>query len=207
MISKEEILLRELIIIIEDVQFSKSQGDHLSKLLIEFAIEERDNENSSYGSAVVHSAIRTGASMLRPDQVGLLIPLLQRGSVIDTTIVTLKMIGRIFEATPPCRPNQHKKIADMVLMFAYRYTPSFSDDAVYSELAICAAAAMASDRLIYVIRVITRNSDYPKWFKNDVLRDLQRLYSVWCDKKPDVDNGILKSLADSIEYLRKNRFN
>lgn len=200
LISKEEILLREFILAAEDMQFP----EHFAKLLIDFAIKEKDNENSSYGSAVVHSAIRTGASMLRLDKVDLLIPLLQRGSVINTTIITLKMIGRIFEATPPCKLNQHEKIADIVLMFVYGYTPRFTDDAVYSELAIRAVAAMASDRLIYAIRLITTDVDFPKWFKNDVLRDLQRLYSVWCDKKPDVDDGTLKPLVDSIMELKKS---
>jgi hypothetical protein len=61
---------------------------------------------------------------------------------------------------------------------------------------------MASDRLIYTIRLITQDVNYPKWFKNDVLRDLQRLYSVWCDKKPDFNDGTLKPLVDSIEELK-----
>lgn len=208
MISKKEILLRELITEIEDVQFSKDQGYRLSKFLIDFAIEERDNQNSPYGRAIIYSAIRTGASMFRRDQVDLLIPLLGKGSVIDTTIVTLKMIGRIFEAQPPDGCNQYDNVSQKIVGSIKEHMYGLSArDAAHIQLAIFALAAIASNDVSKVIQTVLNHNNRQKWFNNHILRSLQELSVTWPEMHSPLHPEILVPLDTAIKELKEKRFN
>lgn len=193
---------------IEDVQFSQCQSDCISKLLIDFAIEERDNDNSSYGSAIVYSAIRTGASMLHRDQAHLLIPLLNKDCVVDTTLVTLKMIGRIFEAQPPYgynyRDNMSKKIIESIEGCMYRLSIR---DAAHIQLAIFALAAIGSDETLEVVQMVLEHDNCQKWLNNDILHRLQELHVHWSDMDPLPCDEIFTPLDMAISKLKEKRFN
>ena len=107
--------LRQLILMAEDFSCTPNTSALLAPCLLDIAIKYRDSQDLQ-GSSVVYSAIRTGASMLQPGSQGWksaenrLLILLQPGHPIDTVLVTLKMIGRIFEAQPPEELNQHTNL-------------------------------------------------------------------------------------------------
>ncbi len=88
--------LLELMVIVEDCQFTEEQSKVLSPRLLGLALEFRDSGDARDAPAV-WAAIRTGASMLFPKQIERLLPLLQQGSAIDTSMTALKMVGRIVE--------------------------------------------------------------------------------------------------------------
>ncbi|MCK4786601.1 MAG: hypothetical protein KAV87_22770, partial [Desulfobacteraceae bacterium] len=93
-------LLREMIFIAEDANFTIEESKQLSPWLLNFAERHRDSSDPQ-NEPTVWSAIRTGASMLRPHAADCLRPLLEPGHSIETSLVTVKMLGRIFEAQPP----------------------------------------------------------------------------------------------------------
>src|SRR5690606_23509867 len=105
--------LRRLIAIAEDMQFSVEQSLQLSPRLLEIALRFR-NSTALDDRPLVTAAIRTGASMFRPAQVEQLIPLLTPGFAVDTTLVTVKMIGRIFEAQPPGTLDEYSNLSDQL---------------------------------------------------------------------------------------------
>ena len=98
--------LREMILTAEDTGFAPDQSGRLAPWLLSFAERHRDSSDPQ-DEAAVWSAIRTGASMLTQDAADRLRPLLQPGHSIETSLVAVKMLGRIFEAQPPADVDQH----------------------------------------------------------------------------------------------------
>lgn len=181
----DKTLLREFITLAEDMQFSTEQSARLAPLLLGFAETARRKTDRVYDSAIVNSAIRTGASMLCPNRAHLLLPFLGQGYYVDTTNVALKMLGRIFEAQPPEWPDQHTDIAERIWaetekqMWRYRMLPPIRDahcDA-HVQLAIYALAAMASEKVLGIVRIVRQAGI--SWFVEQALLDLSRLRDHW----------------------------
>jgi hypothetical protein len=176
--------VRELVFLAEDTDFTPDQSELLAPRLIEIAFQHRDS-NDPQDKPAVWSAIRTGASMLPPDDVHKLRPLLKPGHAIDTTLVTVKMLGRIFEAQPPMATDQHPEIAGDVRQIAEAllnpYVIESSQSAAKAQLAIYALVAIASSDSPQIIA--TARSLGQPWFILQMVRDLRELREYW-DKLP-----------------------
>lgn len=164
----------------EDTSFTAQQAEVLAPRLLEIAIQLRDSKDPE-DKLVVWSAIRTGASMLRPNQADKLRPLLEPGHPIETSLVTVKMLGRIFEAQPPSTVDEHTALAEQIHQIANTllnpYAVASSQSAATAQLAVYALAAMASTRLRQAIEAIRQLKQ--GWFSKQVARELRELREVW----------------------------
>ncbi len=187
--------LSELTLAAEDFDFTSEQSALLAPRLLGLAIEHRDS-NDPQDAPVVFSAIRTGASMLRPNEAGRLFELLEPNHPIDTSIGALKMVGRIFEAQPPEALDQHTDLAGKVRGIAElllnRYAIASSQSAAMAQLAVYALAAMASSEVLNTIRVVRELG--VSWFTHQTARELCELRNSWGTRSVPVTPAVLDLL-------------
>lgn len=189
----------------EDTNFTVEEDSQLSSWLLEFAEKHKTALRSNgYDETqnVVRSAIRTGASMLFPKDARNLYPLLQPGQ--STSIVAMKMLGRIFEAQPPTSTDQYRDLADDVLQMLNQHvidtqSPSEIEDYTimsYTILASYAIVAMGSD---FTERIIEILQGYESWTTRRLVRYLDELQNVW--KKASVSEELLVFLEGVIDAM------
>lgn len=187
--SNEPVRLRELILLAEDTAFTPEQSGDLSPRLLDIAMRLRDG-NDPLDTPVVWSAIRTGASMLRPQEADRLLPLLEQGHPVETSRVALKMLGRIFEAQPPKAADQYTRLADAVCEIAdpllnhYTITSSRSA-AIMVQLSVYALAAMASNDTLRITGTIRELG--VSWFTQQTSHDLRELQKHWSGRPLTVE--------------------
>lgn len=180
----ESDLLRGLIVMVEDFDFTPEQSAWLAPRLLDFATLGRDSNDAADEPAVL-SAIRTGASMLDSHKAGYLRELLEPGHPIDTSIVALKMLGRIFEAQPPTWKGQHANLASDVQEIAKSALnrKAVSADvrtAARAQLAVLALASMASEEAPRMADVVREMG--VSWFTEQTARELRGLRRVWATR-------------------------
>jgi hypothetical protein len=194
--------LREMIFIAEDIDFTVAQSEQLAPRLLSFAEKYRDS-NDPQDEPAVWSAIRTGASMLRPNAAERLLPLLEPGHSIDTSLVTVKMVGRIFEAQPTAKVDEYKELANEICQIArFLLNPhaiTASPSAAKAQLAIYALAAMASSKIHGVIKDVQRLN--MTWFTKQTLRELRELANIWANRPVPVADRPQKLLDRVIQTL------
>ncbi len=192
--------LRKMILLAEDTSFTVNDSSRLAPWFLNFAKRYRDSTDP-HDEAVVLAAIRTGASMLAPDDADSLHPLLQPGHSVETSLVTVKMLGRIFEAQPPMDVDRHADLAEEVAQIAEsllnRYAITVSQSAAMAHLAIYALAAMASSETCRVVS-IARDLG-AAWFVRRLRRKLCELREVWANRTavvPDAPRALLNRAID-----------
>ncbi len=194
--------LRDLIILAEDTGFTPQQSARLAPRLLELAMRHRDS-NDPQDKPVVWSAIRTGASMLRLNEAGCLRPLLDPGHSIETSLVTVKMLGRIFEAQPPGNVDQYPELAAEVCQIAKsllnRYAIASSQSAAMAQLAIYALAAMASSSILRITQFVRDLQQ--SWFTDQVGHELRELRKYWDCRIAIVATGPRELLVRAIREL------
>jgi len=194
--------LREMILIAEDTGFTVSQSEQLARWLLSFAERHRDSSDPQ-DEVAVWSAIRTGASMLTPDDTDGLRPLLEPGHSIETSLVMVKMLGRIFEAQPPAEVDEHQELAGEVCQIAEnllnRYAITISKSAAMAQLSIYALAAMASSKAQQIVETVQQLG--VTWFTQQTLRELSGLRSIWSSRPVPVADRPQKLLDRAIQIL------
>ena len=197
--------LREMIMIAEDTSFTPKQSKQLAPWFINFANKYCDS-NDPQNEAPVLSAIRTGASMLRPHKANLLIPLLEPGHSIETSLVTIKMIGRIFEAQPPTEIDKYKDLVDKVYPAAdivrNPFSITISKSAALAQLAIYALSAMASSKTLEITKFVKQSGI--TWFIQQTLYDLRELKIIWLNHNVSIASQSYKLLGKIIKTLEGN---
>ena len=199
--------IREIIFLAEDTDFTVAQSKLVAPWLISFAQICRDSKNIENQDAVL-SAIRTGASMLNRDHIYSLYRLLEPGHPVETTLVTIKMIGRIFEAQPPSGIDEYQELSniiyDIAKLLLNSYAITSSKIAAMAQLSIYAIAAMASSRTqqaVYAVGRINAN-----WFSTQVLRKLYKLRNIWITSSDyTVDKEQQEMINKAIKYLESIR--
>jgi regulator of RNase E activity RraB len=193
---------------IEDTDFSVEQSEVISPWLIGFALKNRDNHDSEDESTMffsVSSAIRTGASMLYSDQVELLFPLLETGHPIDTSLVTVKMISRIFEAQPPSVLGEHKIVAEKMCEIADEILNGSSTklshvDVALIQLCITSLIGMGSKK---VYQVLEQFENKEKWMKSYILHNIKDLEKVWQKRKDPISEPMNEFINETINFFEK----
>lgn len=194
--------LRDMIFIAEDTSFSVEESEKLAPWLLAFA-EKHRNSSDPQDESPVWSAIRTGASMLRPDVANCLCPLLEPGHSIETSMVAVKMLGRIFEAQPPAAVDEHQALANEILPMANsllnRYAIASSQNAAMAQLAIYALAAMASSKIDDVVEKVQELN--VSWFTQQTLYELDELASIWANRTVPIADPPQKLLDSVIQTI------
>jgi len=141
--------------------------------------------------------------MLTPDDTNGLRSLLEPGHSIETSLVTVKMLGRIFEAQPPAEVDEHKELANEVCQIAKsllnRYAITVSQSAAMAQLAIYALAAMASSETQQIVETVQQLG--VTWFTQQTLRELCELRSIWSSRPVPVADRPQKLLDRVIQTL------
>ena len=194
--------LRELIQHAEDTGFSPKQSKKLAPRLLGLAMQYRDSRDPQDKPAV-WSAIRTGGSMLRPKEIGRLRPLLEPGHRVETSLVAVKMLGRIFEAQPPAGVDQYPELAaevrQIVESLLNRYAIASSQSAAMAQLAIYALAAMASSATVEIAKAV--HSLGQSWFTVQTGRELRELRDYWNGRPTPVAARPRELLEQAIREL------
>jgi len=194
--------LREMILVAEDSEFTVGQSKRLAPWLLDFAERYRDSRDSQ-DEVVVWSAMRTGASMLTPNAADALCPLLEPGHSIETSLVAIKMLGRIFEAQPPTNVDRHTALADEVVQIAEsllnRHVIAVTQSAAKAHLSIYALAAMASSKTERMVD--TARGLGAMWFTRRLHRKLGGLRDSWTSCPTAVSDGPRALLDRMIETL------
>ena len=194
--------LREVILLAEDTEFTLEQSARLVPRLLELAEQHRDS-NDPQDKAVVWSAIRTGASMLRPSEAERLLPLLEPGHSIETSLVTLKMLGRVFEVQPPDNIDQHEPLANEARKIAESllnpYAIANSQSAAIAQLAVYALAAMGSSHLVTMTQTIRQLA--VDWFTRRTVRKLRELDEFWHSQRCNVASAHRDLVGDALSEL------
>lgn len=194
--------LREMILVAEETGFSPEASALLAPWLLDFALRQRDS-NDPEDEAVVLSAIRTGASMLTPDNADQLLRLLESGHPIETCLVTLKMLGRIFEAQPPNDVDRYLSLAgevrDIAISFLNPRVITMSQNAAMAQLAIYALVAMASSESKSVVEIVRQRK--VTWFTMRTIRKLCDLREIWRSRPVQVSAGPCELLDGAIRTL------
>jgi len=197
--------LREMIFVAEDTDFSVEESQRLVPRLLKFAEKYRDS-NDTQNEGAVWSAIRTGASMLTPDATDCLRPLLEPGHSIETSLVTVKMIGRIFEAQPPAKLDEHESLANEVCPAAEilqnRFAITSSRSAAIAQLAIYALGAMASSKIYGIVKLVRKLN--VAWFTQQTVRELHELEDVWANRRTPVAEQPRELLSETIQMLKED---
>lgn len=196
--------IRPWILAAEDAQFAPALRGDLADWLLAFAMARRDSQDPGDAPAV-WSALRTGASMLRPGEADKIAPLLEPGHPIDTSLVAVKMLGRIFEAHPPEAADAHDRLAATVAGMVHALLNPFAIDnpdcAARAQLGLHALAAMASHRLEAAAGEAARLGG---WFARQSARDLGRLARRWRAASPPVRDGVLSPLERAVRALSES---
>jgi len=194
--------LQKMVLIAEDTDFTVEQSKILSPWLLNFA-EKYKSTSDSQCKIAVYSAIRTGASMLYPKDIDVLIPLLK-----SEHLVTIKMIGRIFEAQPPKEIDQYENIAEIIYDIAeplIKEVDSSSYRAAVTVLSSTALASIGSSREKQLITKIIEEKEI--WFTKRCLHKLKELRHKWENSFKIEPHEPLKLLNESIyslaEYIKE----
>lgn len=195
--------IRNMIMEAEDLAFSVEQSKIVSPWLLNFAAE---NRNDSDNEDAIYSAIRTGASMLYPNEVELLFPLLESGYDVSTVRVTVKMIGRIFEAQPPSKVGEYeyisKKIYDIAMLILNDSSAELSScgEAATVQLGILALISMGSTRSELVLSEVKNEAS---WFQEYVLHNMEELRVIWQNRTEPISSQMKVFLDEAINFLEK----
>lgn len=187
--------LREMILVAEDTNFTVDQSDRLAPWLLSFAERYRDGSDPQ-DEAAVWSAIRTGASMLTPNSADDLCLLLEPGRSIETSLVVMKMLGRIFEAQPPTEVDQYRNLAAKVRQIADSLLRCGD---VMAYLAIYALAAMASSGTQEVVEMVLEID--MTWLTRRITHKLRELRDIWASRRVPVADGPRKILDNALRTL------
>lgn len=197
--------LRDMIFIAEDTDFSIEESETLAPWLLSFAERFRDSDDPQ-DEAPIWSAIRTGASMLRPDVANCLCPLLEPGHPIETSMVAVKMLGRIFAAQPAAEVDEYQDLANEAFEIAdsllNRHAIESSQTAAKAQLAIYALAAMASSKIDDVVKKVQELNT--PWFTRQILHELGELASTWAGRAVPIADPP-KNLLDKIIQALKGK--
>lgn len=195
-------LLRKLLLPAEDSDFTPDQSAQLGPAFLGLAVMFRGSSDPRDTTAVL-SMIRTGASMLQPDQAECLLPLLEPGHRIETSFVAIKMLGRIFEAQPPEELNQHTEMSHVVRGIAESLyngcTVADSQCPAMLQLAVYTLVAMASSDALPVARAVRQIGVV--WLLQQTVYELRTLRNVWEDQTPTVAPEVLKGLDGVVDVL------
>jgi hypothetical protein len=193
---------REVIFQIEDTGFTVEQSAIVSPWLLDFALENRDDPDTISSA---YSAIRTGASMLLPESVECLLPLLKDDGDFSVSMVTVKMIGRIFEAFPPSKIGQYEHMSEEV----FGIVDSMLDGSklasgcpgAKAELCVTTLAAMGSESVFQILEKVKKQE---QWFIQYVFHNMEELRDTWQNRKDPVSSPMNEFINEIINFLRKN---
>jgi hypothetical protein len=175
-----------LVFLAEDIHFPADQQQFAKDALLRIAHSFRKSTKAG-AERIVWSAIRRASSLLAPAQVGLLVPFLERGGVVDARAVTLKCIEKMFLTAPPADPESVQQIGERAHTLANKFLdPDIfggGEDALLAQSAVCALAAIGDTRFGDALTMAAKLNR--RWLKHQLRTRLDSLRDSWRSKGMD----------------------
>jgi len=170
-----------LVFAAENAHFSTpDQRAIVSARLRQLALELR--ENAPAGTEhVVWSAMRRFASLLPAEQADSLLEFLERRGAVDTRMVALQCIARVFEKEPPSdildRDALMRRVAEYADKFLDPDIFAGGENSAIARNAVAALAALGSAKLEGCIQ--RAEAIGKRWFTARLKGDLLRILEAW----------------------------
>jgi hypothetical protein len=188
-----------LVFAAEGVHFPANRWAEVSNYLLTIATRLRFREDGP--EKVVWSALRRGASLLDPGQIGRLLPFLLPDGAVDTRAVALQCVERLFEPAPPATPPV--EVADRVALFAEKFLDpdvfTAGEPSLIARNAVAALAAIGDSRLRdAVVRIVALNRP---WLTRRVRDELTHLSQEWRVRGVPRDHAAVANLDHATALL------
>lgn len=170
-----------LVLAAESMQFlSQGMREELADRLLAIARELR-NSRQTFDASTVWSALRTYASLIPRNEVVSLLEFLNGQGTVDTRLVALQCVARMFEPALPEPGQVSSVLADCVYIFAEKMTDPLvitpGEVAAIALNAICALAAIRDPRLPDTLARVVKLKK--PWFARQVRQRLHLLAVGW----------------------------
>ena len=201
---KEPDWLAALIYAAEDLRFdSTDQQNEIADILQNIALKMKDHAPAQL-EQVINSAIRRFASLVEEDKADQLIPFLKNTDGLDTRLVALQSVGRIFEVAPLQEDSVtlalRNRLFDMAKKLLLSDVLVAGETSAMAQQAVYGLASMGDKRLHdCVVQIEALNLP---WFKQIIQNDLNRLRELWKQSGIDVqESPACKQLESAINAL------
>ncbi|MCX7424173.1 MAG: hypothetical protein NTW96_00825 [Planctomycetia bacterium] len=152
---------------------------------------------------VVWSAMRRFASLLPPEEVGSLLEFLDREGSVDTRMVALQCVARLFEGAPPADTASVEPLANRVAELAEKFLDpdvfSSGENSGIARWAVVALAALGSPRLKYGLEHV--KSLDKSWFSARVSQELRGLLNGWRDAGVSESDATVRLVQESLRTI------
>lgn len=153
---------------------------------------------------VVWSAMRRFASLLPPEEAGSLLEFLDRVGSVDTRMVALQCVARVFEAAPPADTAAIETLARRVAELADKFLDpdvfSGGENSGIARWAVIALAALGNPGLPDTLKRV--QSLDKKWFSVRVEQDLRDLIDAWSDGGTPDSDATFRLVEESLHAMR-----
>ncbi len=165
----------------ENVHFKDpNQQARVRARLRELALELRETSRAGV-EHVVWSALRRFSSLLPREEANDLLEFLDRKGVVDTRMVALQCVSRVFHAGPPSDPAAFEPLAGRVAEYGKKFLDpdvfAGGENSSIARNAVLALAALGSPRLEGCVDRV--NALDRRWLSRQVRRQLQELLDTW----------------------------
>jgi len=175
----------------ENVHFkAPGQQSRVCSRLRELALELR--EVSQAGTEhVVWSAMRRFSSLMPTEEANDLIEFLDRKGVVDTRMVALQSIARMFQAAPPSDAAAFEPLVRRVAEYAEKFLDpdvfAGGENSSIARNAVFALAALGSPKLQECAARV--NALGRRWLSFQIQRQLQELLDSWKNQDPGSEDS------------------
>ncbi|MBN2476361.1 MAG: hypothetical protein JXB62_17240 [Pirellulales bacterium] len=192
----------------ENVHFKDSaQQARIRARLRELALELRDVSQPGT-EHVVWSAMRRYTSLMPPEEANDLAQFLDRKGVVDTRMVALQCIARVFQLGPPADAATLDPLARRVAEYAAKFLdPDVFGGGTNSSIArnaVLALAVLGSPELEACVGRV--NALGRRWLSRQVRRQLQELLDGWrghgVDSTTGAAFGVVERALESIRLAK-----
>jgi hypothetical protein len=193
-----------LVFAAENAHFVTSdQQSRARSRLRELARDLRHGRKAGTDHAV-WSAMRRFASLLPPEEANSLLEFLDRAGSVDTRMVGLQCVARVFEAAPPADVASVEPLAGRVTELAEKFLDpdvfSGGENSGIARCAVVALAALGSPRLTDAMKHV--ESLDKSWFSVRVKQDLQTLLDGWKSGLAATSNSTIRFVEESLRKMR-----
>lgn len=156
------------------------------------ALELRSSSRSGI-EQVVWSAVRRFGTLVEPESLGQLQEFLTSGTYVDTRLVALQMVTRVFEQSPPDNPELLRGLCDRTFELATKFldpdvfaSGDISAIASQAVVVLCVCADGRAVRCIGHARALGR-----RWFLRKLRGALEDLREGWAGRSPSCHSSVV----------------
>jgi hypothetical protein len=174
------------------------QQERVRLRLRELVLELRQDSRAGT-EHVVWSAMRRFSSLLPPEDANDLVEFLDRGGVVDTRMVALQCVGRVFQTAPPSDTAALGPLVQRVAEYAEKFLDpdvfAGGENSSIARNAVLALASLGSPKLQGCVARV--NALGRRWLSFQIRRQLQELLDQWKSHSPESEDSPAFAIVQS----------